>query len=211
MIGSLESAVIVASSSEPPAATHENTLRVESVSNMDSQGPSAGTPSVGQSSIGAESTVSELVSPAVKSAFATLAGTNVADRLNESIVAWYARTPDDQAVRFEMRLDPPELGRVTIRLEKSKGKVTVKLLVANEAARVAVERELPALQQSLEDAGVNLDQFDLSKHSGRHSDDRSDRDRSPMLQWMPEREVGTSPPTTVQTDGTTAGQVDLRV
>jgi flagellar hook-length control protein FliK len=201
---------VVLKSSKIPAAVAENVVGMEPRLSARATEEPTGPPLISHGSTGVESTASGLIASTGKSASVGFAGSSVFDGLSESMAAWYARTPDEQAVRFELRLDPPELGRVTIRLEKSRGKVTARLLVTNEAARVTVERDLPSLQQSLEDAGVNLDEFDLSKHSGRHSNDRSDYDRASMGHWAKRREIDMSQSAPVQADGTATGHVDLR-
>jgi len=209
--GPIESAVVRLKSAENAPATRDSSSRVEPGPSAKSTEQAVSAPSFSHASTGSEPMANELAALPGKPAVATLAGSSVADQLSESIAAWCARTPNEQGVRFELRLDPPELGRVVIRLQKSKGKVTARLLVTNEAARVTVERELPALQQSLEEAGVNLDEFDLSQHSEHRWDERPDDGRLPVVHWAQGAEAGTSPSTPVQTDGTAAGHVDLRV
>jgi flagellar hook-length control protein FliK len=57
--------------------------------------------------------------------------------------------------RFEIRLDPPELGRIDVRLDvDSKGQVTSHLTVDKPETLDLLRRDAPQLQQALEDAGL---------------------------------------------------------
>ena len=140
-----------------------------------------------------------------------LARWGTADRLSDSIGAWYATSPNETNARLEVQLNPPELGRVVVRLEKARGKVAAKLLVSSEAARIAVERELPAVQQSLEEAGVELDEFDVTQHSDHQRDERPDDGLFPDSRWSEGEKADTSRSTPAQMGETAAGRVDLRV
>lgn len=211
MTGSIDAVVVRLASGKKLPPTRGSSTRIEPSPIAKSTEQTASAPLVSHLSTGPEPMANGLAAPPGSSAVATLAASNVADPLNESIAAWYARTPNEQGVRFELRLDPPELGRVVVRLQKSKGKVTAKLFVTNDAARVTVERDLPALQQSLEQAGVKLDQFDLTQHSGHQGRERSEGGQLPGVHWTPRGEVGMPGSTPIQMDELAADHVDLRV
>lgn len=68
----------------------------------------------------------------------------------------------DGRVEFQMRLDPPELGQLQIRLVARGSEIHGHVLVASEAVRGLIESQLPELRQRLEAAGVNVQQFDVS-------------------------------------------------
>ncbi|MEZ6101325.1 MAG: flagellar hook-length control protein FliK [Pirellulaceae bacterium] len=63
---------------------------------------------------------------------------------------------------FEMRLDPPELGRVLVRLEDRHDRLTVQLHASDQAVREVLNGQLDQLRNSLQQAGVNIDGFQLS-------------------------------------------------
>jgi flagellar hook-length control protein FliK len=65
-----------------------------------------------------------------------------------------------------MRLDPPDLGRVQIRLVTRGDEVHGQVLVANDAVRQMMESQMPDLRQRLEAAGVNVQRFDVSTDAG---------------------------------------------
>jgi chemotaxis protein MotD len=84
--------------------------------------------------------------------------------------------------RFEIRLDPAELGRIDVRLDVDKhGNVTSHLTVERPATLDMLRNDAPRLQQALEDAGLKTGegglQFSLrdQSSSGRQDDGSSGR------------------------------------
>lgn len=84
--------------------------------------------------------------------------------------------------RFEIRLDPAELGRIDVRLDVDKhGQVTSHLTVERPATLDMLRRDAPQLQQALEDAGLKTGdsglQFSLrdQSSSGQQNDNGSGR------------------------------------
>jgi flagellar hook-length control protein FliK len=140
-----------------------------------------------------------------------LARWGTADQLGDSITAWYATSRNEANARLEVQLNPPELGRVVVRLEKARGKVAAKLLVSNDGARIAIERELPTIHQSLEEAGINLDEFDVAQHGNHQREERPHDETFRTLRWSKGESPDTSSATPGQMGETTAGRVDLRV
>ena len=68
-----------------------------------------------------------------------------------------ARTQDGLR-RFEIRLDPPELGRIDVRLDvDSSGKVTSRLMVERTETLDLLRRDAPALERALQHAGLNTE------------------------------------------------------
>lgn len=84
--------------------------------------------------------------------------------------------------RFEIRLDPAELGRIDVRLDVDRnGHVTSHLTVERPATLDMLRRDAPQLQRALEDAGLKTGdsslQFSLRDQSQQQagSDDRFSR------------------------------------
>ncbi|EGP08654.1 flagellar hook-length control protein [Bradyrhizobiaceae bacterium SG-6C] len=84
--------------------------------------------------------------------------------------------------RFEIRLDPAELGRIDVRLDVDKhGNVTSHLTVERPSTLDMLRNDAPRLQQALEDAGLKTGdsglQFSLrdQSSSGRDGDNGSGR------------------------------------
>jgi flagellar hook-length control protein FliK len=65
--------------------------------------------------------------------------------------------------RFEMRLDPPELGRVDVKLEmRPDGKVTAHLTAERTETLDLLQRDARALERALNDTGLSADSDSLS-------------------------------------------------
>ena len=60
--------------------------------------------------------------------------------------------------RFEIRLDPPELGRIDVRLDvDTAGKVTSRLTVERAETLDLLRRDAPQLERALQHAGLNTE------------------------------------------------------
>ncbi len=60
--------------------------------------------------------------------------------------------------RFDIRLDPPELGRIDVRLEiDSKGNTTTKLIVERAETLDLLQRDARGLEKALQNAGLKTD------------------------------------------------------
>jgi chemotaxis protein MotD len=83
--------------------------------------------------------------------------------------------------RFDIRLDPPELGRVDVRLNvDDNGKVTSHLVVERSETLDLLRRDQPQLERALQQAGLNTDgglQFSLRDQSSANRD-QTPRDNS---------------------------------
>lgn len=66
--------------------------------------------------------------------------------------------------RFQMRLDPPELGELTISIHRSSaGDISVHVAAASTETHALLERHAGDIAQSLNDQGLSLSSFDLSQ------------------------------------------------
>jgi flagellar hook-length control protein FliK len=83
--------------------------------------------------------------------------------------------------RFDIRLDPPELGRVDVRLDvDDAGKVTSHLVVERSETLDLLRRDQPQLERALQQAGLNTDgglQFSLRDQNSAPRD-QTPRDNS---------------------------------
>lgn len=69
-----------------------------------------------------------------------------------------ATRANDGQHRFEIRLDPPELGRISVQLDvDATGKVTSHLLVDRPETLDLLRRDAPALERALQSAGLKTD------------------------------------------------------
>ncbi|RUO31285.1 flagellar hook-length control protein FliK [Aliidiomarina soli] len=86
-------------------------------------------------------------------------GTGAANTLRERIsVMFNTRT---QAA--EMRLDPPDLGRLSIRLNMNQEQASVSFQVTTPQAREALEQSLPRLRELLQEQGIQLADANVSE------------------------------------------------
>jgi flagellar hook-length control protein FliK len=91
--------------------------------------------------------------------------------------------------RFEIRLDPPELGRIDVRLDVDKqGQVTSHLIVEKSATLDLLRRDAPQLERALQDAGLKTSdnglQFSLrdqGQQSARGDDNGSGRNSQRLM------------------------------
>ncbi len=71
-----------------------------------------------------------------------------------------------QMQRVEIRLDPPELGSLDIRLNIAKdNQASVMFYVSNATAKEAIESAIPRLREMLEQQGLDLANVDVSQQS----------------------------------------------
>ncbi len=105
----------------------------------------------------------------------------VADQLCGPISAHLRVRPTGET-ELQIRLDPPELGTVKLKIVSTGGDVRAELHVSSEAVRRVVESQLPELRQKLDDAGVKVERFVVTAdpNGGTARDDRSDRRREPV-------------------------------
>jgi len=119
--------------------------------------------------------------------------------------------------RFEVRLDPPELGRIDVRLDVDRqGQVTSHLIVEKSATLDLLRRDAQQLERALHDAGLKTSdnglQFSLrDQQQGRNNDDGSPRDSQRLI--VTEEET-IAAETAGRSYGRMAGQrggIDIRV
>jgi hypothetical protein len=85
-----------------------------------------------------------------------------------------ARNVDKGINRFDIRLDPPELGRIEVRMEvDGDSRVRVHLVVERAEALDFLQRDARALERALADAGLDADAESLSfsLDTGNHGGD----------------------------------------
>ena len=83
-----------------------------------------------------------------------------------NIAAHLGNPQKNGTVEFQMKLDPPELGRVNITLTSSGNEVRGSVTVANHAVKGLIESQLPELRQRLEAAGVNVGRLEVGVDQG---------------------------------------------
>lgn len=94
---------------------------------------------------------------------ASVHGPDFAQALSQQVV-WMA---DKDAQVAELRIDPPELGPVEVRLEISGDEATVQFASAHAEVRDAIEAAIARLRESMAQAGIQLGQASVSAESFR--------------------------------------------
>lgn len=92
---------------------------------------------------------------------ATANGPPVVSQLHEAFVTHAQVVPKEGGHEFQLRLDPPELGEVKVRVLAMGDRVEARLVVSDDAVKRMIESQLPELRQRLEAAGVPVQKFDV--------------------------------------------------
>ena len=92
-----------------------------------------------------------------------------------------------EAKQFTLRLQPDNLGPLSIRLTLRQGALGVDLTTASPEARKALEAALPQLRASLNDAGLRLERLDVGL---RDRDETAGRNASQQGNQTPQRQSG---------------------
>ncbi len=87
-------------------------------------------------------------------------------QIADAIVTHASTVERGGATEFRMRLDPPELGPVRVRLIASGDSIHGQVVVSDDAIRRMIESQLPELRQRLEAAGVTVQTFDVTTDAG---------------------------------------------
>jgi hypothetical protein len=91
---------------------------------------------------------------------------SAAFQMTERIAAFVRAGEQPGANEFQMRLDPPELGSIRIRLVSIGDQMRGTVVVADDAVRRMIESQMPELRHRLEEVGINVQQFDVATDSG---------------------------------------------
>jgi hypothetical protein len=69
---------------------------------------------------------------------------------------------------LEVRLEPPELGRIRVRVAAGAEGLTARIEASAVPVRDILEANLPALRHALAEGGVNVDRFSVSVGMDQH-------------------------------------------
>jgi hypothetical protein len=116
------------------------------------------------------------VAPATPSAASAAAPSRTTATLSEQVATATATRAQlvsaGGSTKFYLRLEPPQLGTVHVHLQASDGAVNARLVVSSDAAKAALESQLPDLRARLGSAGVSVSNLDVS--SGQAGTGRPD-------------------------------------
>jgi flagellar hook-length control protein FliK len=74
----------------------------------------------------------------------------------------------------EIRLDPPELGSMQIRIRSEAEQAQVNFVVQNQQAKEALEESMPKLKEMLAEQGIQLGESNIQQDSGSSSEQGTD-------------------------------------
>jgi len=125
----------------------------------------AGDPTV----VRVEAAATESAEPAVKAGSADLPRAETtqqpqptSESVSDQIAAQLRVDPGTASQRVVVRLDPPELGRVSVTLEETDGQLQGELRFSDPEAMAQARLETPALIRQLAEGGVRVRQLDIS-------------------------------------------------
>lgn len=137
--------------------------------------------------------------------------------LAEPIAVSILRQMRQGSSQFEIRLDPPELGRIDVRLDVThEGRASATLLADRPETLDLLARDARALQRALSDAGLQLDSnalnFGLRDGSSRQGrDDGGDGASGRRAAGTIENDENNGGPTEAYLGAIEPGRLDLRV
>ena len=117
---------------------------------------------------------------------------------------------------MELRLDPPELGRVTVRISMVGDEARVAFTAAQGTAREALEAALPKLREMFEQAGLSLGDAQVGSGPGQDSRGRGRSSEDPVAakgERTADRDLaeGTADSKGARVNSPTPGRLNLRV
>jgi len=118
--------------------------------------------------------------------------TSITNQVTDHIVSAKQSSQDGQS-QIEIVLDPPELGRVKIELTSRNDQLDARLIVSDAATLDAIKDNLPRLMDSLGDAGLSLDGFQLEGSSPDEAEDQRDTNGSDFIKTQEEAELNSAP------------------
>lgn len=101
-------------------------------------------------------------------------GPQAPERLRERVAVMF----NSRTQAAEMRLDPPDLGRLNIRLNMNQEQASVSFQVTNPQAREAIEQSLPRLRELLAEQGIELADANVSEQQSNAQGDGGDGESS---------------------------------
>jgi flagellar hook-length control protein FliK len=100
----------------------------------------------------------------------------LAAQLADTIVAEAPQLRRDGAVELFLDLQPPELGRLRVRLSARNEELNIHVVVDNDAARLLLHHEVDSLRTRLHELGIALGQFDVRRDGSNSSFERRPTD-----------------------------------
>ena len=81
------------------------------------------------------------------------------EQIRRTLAEYKAEFVREEPMRLEVRLDPPELGRIWIRVERTENGLSAQLSVQDENVRLALESHVDDVQRELGESGLSFAGF----------------------------------------------------
>jgi flagellar hook-length control protein FliK len=93
-------------------------------------------------------------------------GASVTEQIFGEIATRVEMSHRDGRIDFRLRLDPPGMGTVHVRLTATEHSISAQVVADDPAAHRAIEGQLHTLRESLANLGVSLEQFGVAHDDG---------------------------------------------
>lgn len=138
----------------------------------------------------------------------TRASAFVPQRVSEQVIRLIQNADPRAGTELELRLDPPELGRVRISFSGLEGSLTATLSVERPEIEALIRRHAEQLQQSLIDAGFDGASLNFASHGP--NGDRNDNQPGAVLA-MEDASADQPSQMNMPRKGLVDGQLDIRL
>jgi flagellar hook-length control protein FliK len=85
--------------------------------------------------------------------------------------------------QITVQLNPPELGKVFIKLQEQDSQITGLLEVSKTQTRIEIEQAIPQIVRSLQDSGIQIKRLDVMLFQGEQSEQGSLREQTMQNGW----------------------------
>lgn len=96
--------------------------------------------------------------------------------LSEAVAGQVMVSLGQQLKRAFIRLDPPELGLMEVRVQVQQEQTQIQIVTASPQVRDALENQAHKLREALAEHGLQLDDLDLADQSQQHASEREEGD-----------------------------------
>ncbi len=100
--------------------------------------------------------------------------TSVGQQIQESVRSSFSQEGQNQQIT--VKLNPPELGKVSIKLQEQDNQITGLLEVSKTQTRIEIEQAIPQIIRGLQDSGIQIKRLDVVLSQGGQSDQGALRD-----------------------------------
>jgi flagellar hook-length control protein FliK len=103
---------------------------------------------------------------------ATVAPVPVAEQIQNQVSAHLDQLRQMGLVEVQVDLHPPELGRVQVHLAMEDGRVNVRMVVQDDAAKRVMDMQVEPLRVRFSEMGVSVGHFDVRRDGGSPNQDQ---------------------------------------